>query len=81
MKQACKKSGADIWLGYSYVQGLEPDEIEIKENFALVPLQEVLNHTVKRIFQSCTSWEQEMEDIAEKMATSWKSLCTLWFYR
>jgi hypothetical protein len=69
MKQACKKSGADIWPGYSYVQGakagLEPDEIEIKENVAQVPLQEVLNHTVKRIFQCCTSLEQEMEEIAE----------------
>jgi len=69
MKQACRESGADIWPAYSYVQsaklGLEPEQISIEENQAVAPLQDVLNHTVKRLIHSNPEVLQKMEDIAE----------------
>ena len=70
MKQACKESGADIWPAYTYVQGakpgLEPEEVNVTENEAVVPLQDLLNHTVKRIFVSNLSLSQQMENLAEE---------------
>jgi hypothetical protein len=69
IKQACRESGADIWPSYSYVQGaksgLEPEQISVEENEAVVPLQDVLNHTVKRIIHSNPAILQKMEGIAE----------------
>ena len=69
MKQACRESGADIWPAYSYVQGaksgLEPDLIFVEENQAVAPLQDLLNHTVKRLIHSNPNLLKNMESIAE----------------
>jgi hypothetical protein len=69
MKQACRQSGADIWPSYSYVQGaklgLEPEQISVEESQVIAPLQEILNHTVKRLILSNPAVLQKMEGIAE----------------
>jgi len=70
MKQSCKKSGADIWPSYSYIQDakslLKPDGITVEDQVASVPLQEVLDHTLKRTLVSNPEVLQRMETLAEE---------------
>lgn len=73
MKKSCKDSGADIWPAYSYVQEaksrLKPENISVDENEALVPLQELLEHTVKRTLVSNPKLLQSLENLAEEKGT------------
>jgi hypothetical protein len=51
-----KQEGADIWPTYQRIQNTKlecrPDEIQVEDNCALVPLQCILDHTAKRILET-----------------------------
>ena len=65
-----KEKGADIWPPYHQIQeakaNCRPEEIEVSDHSALVPLQELLHHTIKRILVSEPAVEQEMVRLAEE---------------
>ncbi len=51
-----KEDGEDIWPSYQSVQNAmlecRPTEISVEDHFAVVPLQNLLDHTTRRIVKS-----------------------------
>jgi hypothetical protein len=65
-----KGDGADIWPSYQSIQNAKlecrPSEINVEDHLAVVPLQNLLDHTTRRIFKSNLDLEAEMVQIAEE---------------
>ena len=63
-----KEKGADIWPSYKEVQSAKekcrPEEIEVSDHSASVPLQQLLDHTTKRILALDPSIEANLQKIA-----------------
>jgi hypothetical protein len=71
LKTASRNSQADIWPNYEYVReaknNLRPDQISVVEDKSiLVPLQELLNHTVQRTLQSNNLLFEKLLDFADE---------------
>jgi len=68
MKAASRESHADIWPNYNKVLEAKaecrPEGIVIQETSAYVPLQNLLDHTTKRILFSDTELTQRIEELA-----------------
>ena len=65
-----KGDGADIWPSYQSVQNAKlecrPTEISVEDHFAVVPLQNLLDHTTRRIVKSNLDLEAKMFQMAEQ---------------
>ena len=65
-----KEKGADIWPSYKEIQSAKlecrPEEIEVSDHSAFVPLQQLLNHTTKRILDLDPSIVANLENLAEE---------------
>lgn len=65
-----KEKGADIWPSYKEVQHAKqecrPEEIEVSDHLAFVPLQQLLDHTTKRILELDQSIETNLHNFAEE---------------
>ena len=65
-----KEKGADIWPPYHQIQEAKadcrPEDIEVSDHSALVPLQDLLHHSLSRILVSEPGIEQEMVKLAEE---------------
>ena len=65
-----KEKGADIWPSYKDIQSAKlecrPEGVEVTDHSAFVPLQQLLDHTVKRILELDQSIEKNLQKIAEE---------------
>ncbi len=65
-----KGDRADIWPSYMSVQNAKLEcratEISVEDHFAVVPLQNLLDHTTRGIVQSNLDLEAKMFQIAEQ---------------
>jgi hypothetical protein len=70
MKTAAAEKGANIWPDYNQVlqakQDCRPQGITIMETEAYVPMQNLMDHTVERIFSKDEELTQKMKDLALK---------------
>ena len=68
IREISKEKGADIWPSYKEIQSAKlhcrPEEIEISDHTAFVPLQQLLDHTTKRILALDPSIEASLQKIA-----------------
>ena len=68
IRSTCKENGADIWPSYHEILAAKsdsrPKDVEITDNSAVVPLQQLLNHTTARILEKYPNIEKEMTQLA-----------------
>jgi hypothetical protein len=70
VRAICKENGADIWPSYKEIQNAKeqcrPEEIEVSDHSAFVPLQQLLHHTTSRILELDSTIETTLQSLAEE---------------
>ena len=70
IRAICKDKGADIWPSYKEIQSAKlecrPEEIEVSDHTAFVPLQQLLDQTTKRILELDPSIEANLQSLAKE---------------
>jgi hypothetical protein len=70
MRLLSKVKGADIWPSYHNVLAAKidsrPKDVDVTDHSAVVPLQQLLNHTASQILENNQNIEKEMIQLASK---------------
>jgi hypothetical protein len=77
-----KGDGDDIWLSYQSIQNAKlecrPTETNVEDHLAVVPLQNLLDHTTRRILKSNLDLEAKMLQVAKWRQTLCHTLLQVW---